>query len=231
MSSKARNDALTQGYPPCAGTVGQSHRMWGHTTCGRKGLSPSAHLFWRSFQVLRSGPWTRAKVQQIDDGALGLGEAHELDSDSHDSIRTGLCISHLTGDGYVDGRTRRKPHGDTTPHQIGWVAKVHAETESREVEHSTVPPQVGGFALNVASANPDNGVALCPSAIQIWLRIAHWPNLLGPLSQFARVGRLAGNSGLGPPSGVTLPSLVGGLWRTTMDWSECGWHRPTADVE
>ena len=60
----------------------------------------------------------QGREEEVDDGTLGLGEAHELDSNSHDSIRSGLCMSHRTGEGHVAGRTHRKPDGDTTSHEI-----------------------------------------------------------------------------------------------------------------
>lgn len=73
----------------------------------------------------------QGRDEEVDDGALGLGEVHELDSDSHDAIRSGLCISHHTGKGHVAGSTHRKPDGDTTSHEIRWMANVHSHTEIR----------------------------------------------------------------------------------------------------
>jgi hypothetical protein len=106
--------------------------------------------------------------EESNDGALGTGEAHELDADPDDAIGTRYGISHLTCDGHIDRGTEIKAHRHATaqmqsqlvvlPHrqESGWVGvvKLYSDTERRDVDDRALPPQVRRLVLNVAMAHP-----------------------------------------------------------------------------
>ena len=121
----------------------------------------------------------KADVRRIDERALSLGKANELDARPNDAIRSRSSISHLTRHRHLDGGTGLEVHRDPTIHvqsehtvslqtekfdRIG-VAKVYPQTEGRHVDDRALPPEVRWLVFDMAPALPMSGLAFRKSSI------------------------------------------------------------------
>jgi hypothetical protein len=55
-----------------------------------------------------------APFEKTNEESLRSRKTDELDADPDDAIRFRSCISHLTRDRHIDGRTEIKAHGNET---------------------------------------------------------------------------------------------------------------------
>ena len=120
-----------------------------------------------------------ATFRRIDDGALSLSEAQELNTRPDHAVRARSRISHLTRDRQIDGGTGPKPHRNATvrvqsqhtalpqTEELYWigVAEVDPHTERRDIRDRALPPQIRWLVFDMAAAHPTGRPAFCPSAI------------------------------------------------------------------
>jgi hypothetical protein len=118
-------------------------------------------------------------LRKIDDGAIRSGKADQFDAGPDDAVRSRSGISHFTRDGRIDRGTRLKVHRNASIHvesehtflpqseKFDWIgmAKVYPHTKRRDVDDRALPPQVRWLVFDMAMAQPEGGLAFCPSAI------------------------------------------------------------------